>query len=66
MMHIKVDYELYGLAFGCPHLNREEGCPFIEYDHFSFKEKVCLINGLNPVRIKKIIEYHKDCSKNRF
>jgi hypothetical protein len=57
---------LYGLAFDCPYQTRKDGCPFIESDLFSFKERVSWINSLSTNRRKEIAEYHAECSKNRF
>lgn len=31
---------LYGLAYGCPYMERKDNCPFGEINQFSFKRKV--------------------------
>jgi len=60
-----MNYEIiYGLAFGCPYLDRQDNCPLKELEQLSFKEKVNWINSLSQDRKQKLIEKHKNCSKN--
>ena len=55
---------LYGLAFDCPYFDRQDDCPLKEMEQISFKEKVNWINSLSQERKQKLIEKHKNCSKN--
>jgi|JFJP01.1.fsa_nt_gi hypothetical protein len=59
-----MDYEdqLYGCAFGCPLKKRLEDCPFNEFDHLSFKEKVIHIKNLSKEKRESMILHHKYCS----
>lgn len=59
------DNRLYGLAFGCPFLERDDNCPLKGIDHLSIKEKVDWLNRQNNEQQKRIVEKHKNCSKNR-
>jgi len=52
-------------AFDCPYLGRQDDCPLKDMEQFSFKEKVNWINGLDQDRKQKMIEKHKNYSKNR-
>jgi hypothetical protein len=56
---------LYGLAYSCPHLERQDDCPFMHVKHLSFQEKVKWIDNLNEEERKIILEHHQRCSKNR-
>ena len=56
---------LYGLTYGCPHLERKVDCPIKEVEHLSFKEKVKWIDHLNNEENNTILEHHQVCSKNR-
>jgi len=56
---------LYGIAYGCPCIQRKDNCPLKEVEYLSFSEKVIWINGLSNEKIKTILEHHKACSKNR-
>ena len=56
---------LYGLAFDCPYFDRQDDCPLKEMEQLSFKEKVTWINSLSMEGKQKLIEKHKNCSKNR-
>lgn len=62
---MKEGNELYGLAYNCPTLQRKNDCPFINVEHLKFIEKVNWIDGLNKDIKQRIIEEHKNCSKNR-
>jgi len=62
---MKEENELYGLAYNCPNLQRKDDCPFMQVELLTFIEKVNWINGLNKDIKQKIIEEHKNCSKNR-
>ena len=37
---------LYGIAYNCPTLDRQDYCPLKKIEHFSFQEKVKWINAL--------------------
>ena len=56
---------LYGLAYDCPHLEREVDCPIKEVEHLSFREKVKWIDTLSEQEKETILERHKFCTKNR-
>ena len=62
---MKEENELYGLAYNCPTLQRKYDCPFMQVEHLTFIEKVNWIDGLIKDIKLKIIEEHKNCSKNR-
>lgn len=57
--------KLYGLAFGCPYLDRQDDCPLKDIEQLSFKKKVNWINGLSQERKQKMIKRHMNCLKNR-
>jgi hypothetical protein len=40
-------HTLYGLAYDCPHLTRQDDCPLKAFEQFPFKQKVLWINGLS-------------------
>lgn len=56
---------LYGLAYDCPHLERQADCPLKQIEHLSFLEKVKWIDHLSEKEKKTILEHHQECSKNR-
>lgn len=56
---------LYGLAFECPYFDRQDDCPLKEMEQLPLREKVNWINSLSQDRKQKLIEKHKNCSKNR-
>lgn len=56
---------LYGIAYNCPTLDRQDYCPLKKIEHFSFQEKVKWINALSEEEKETILEYHQICSKNR-
>jgi hypothetical protein len=56
---------LYGLAFDCPYYDRQDDCPLKEIEQLPLREKVNWINSLSKDRKLKMIEKHKNCSKNR-
>jgi hypothetical protein len=62
-MPIKIN--LYGLAYNCPHLERQLDCPLMQVEHLSFLEKVKWIDSLNEEEKEAILERHQVCSKNR-
>jgi hypothetical protein len=59
------EINLYGLAYACPHLDRNAECPLQQVEHLSFQEKVKWINHLSEEEKKAILEYHQLCFKNR-
>lgn len=58
-------HKLYGLAFNCPYLERQDDCLLKVIEQLSFKEKVNWVNGLSQDFKQKILEKHKNCSANR-
>jgi hypothetical protein len=56
---------LYGLAFECPYFDRQDDCPLKEMEQLTLREKVNWINSLSQDGKQKLIEKHKNCSKNR-
>ena len=56
---------LYGLAFDCPYFDRQDDCPLKEIEQLPLREKVNWINSLSQDQKQKVIEKHKNCSKNR-
>jgi hypothetical protein len=57
--------QLYGLAFDCPYFDRNDDCPLKEKEQLPLREKVSWINSLSQDEKQKMIEQHKNCSKNR-
>jgi len=57
---------LYGLTYGCPHLERQDDCPYTQVEHLSFSEKVKWVDRLSNEEKEAILEYHKVCPKNRY
>jgi hypothetical protein len=57
--------EIYGLAFDCPYLDRQDDCPLKEMEPLALRKKVIWINNLSQDQKQKLIEEHKNCSKNR-
>jgi len=56
---------LYGLTYGCPHLERQPDCPLKQIEHLSFQEKVRWIDNLIKEEKETILEYYQRCTKNR-
>lgn len=59
------DIKLYGLAFDCPYLDRKDDCPMQEVEHLNFGEKYLWIKNLSQDEKQRMLEKHKNCSKNR-
>ncbi len=55
--------DLYGIAFGCPCFQRTDGCPMIEIENLSLKEKVAWIDNLSLEKKMAIYHHHKLCTK---
>jgi hypothetical protein len=55
----------YGLAYGCPYLQRNDDCSLKEIDHFLYYEKGIWIERRRKKEKETILEHHKACSKNR-
>ncbi len=58
-------YDIYGLAYNCPYLQRIDGCPFKPVDSLSFKKKVDWIRGLNVEEKANILDHHSFCTRKR-
>lgn len=56
---------LYGLAYSCPHLDRNEVCPLKQIENLSFLEKVKWIDTLSEEEKEAILKHHQVCSQNR-
>lgn len=59
------EFNLYGLAYSCPHLKRLEDCPLKQIEHLSFHEKVKWIDTLSEEEKVAILEHHQRCTRNR-
>ncbi len=57
------NYDLYGLAYGCPKLKRKENCPFKGMDGLPFKKKINFIRAFTEEENALILAHHKECSK---
>lgn len=57
--------DIYGCALGCPLQRRLMDCPYNEFDHLSFKEKVIHLQNINKEKRELIIEHHLSCTRNR-
>jgi len=55
-------HTLYGLAYACPHLDRQHDCPLKAIELLPFKQKIVLINCLSKEEKEIILEHHKTCS----
>lgn len=64
-MRMHEETNLYGLAYNCPHLERQPDCPLKQVEHLLFLEKVKWINTLIEEEKEAILECHQVCSKNR-
>ena len=61
-----MNYEIiFGLAYACPYLERQEDCPLKIVVHLSFKGKVLWIKELSNVEKEIILEHHRACSVKR-
>lgn len=49
------EISLYGLAYNCPHLERQPDCPLKKLEHLSFQEKVKWINTLSEEEKEAIL-----------
>ena len=56
---------LYGLAYACPHFDRQHDCPLKAIELLPFKQKIVWINALSNEEKEIILEYHNACSVNR-
>ena len=56
---------LYGLAYDCPHRERQDDCPLTQVEQLSFMEKVKWIDNLSEKEKKTILDHHKVCTKNK-
>lgn len=56
--------DIYGIAYLCPKLLRNDQCPLNEVDNLSFKEKVIWIEGLSEQKKESILKHHFVCSKS--
>ena len=65
MVNEENEIQMYGCAFGCPVQKRLEDCPYNEFDHLSFKEKVIHLQNISKWKKESIIEHHLGCSKDR-
>ena len=52
---------LYGLAYACPHNDREGDCHLKAIEQLPFKQKVLWINRLSKDEKETILEHHKAC-----
>ena len=59
------EIKLYGLAFDCPYLDRQDDCPLKDIEQLSIKEKVNWINEMSQERKQKMIKQHINCAKSR-
>jgi len=53
---------IYGLAYNCPCLQRNEDCPLKEVNLLSFEKKVKWIQCLCVEKKEAIFAHHKACS----
>lgn len=56
---------IYGLAYECPHEDRETNCPFRISDNLSFKEKVKWLGKRSAKNRKKLVQHHCECTEVR-
>ncbi len=60
-----MDYMIYGIAYACPHGERNNDCPLNETDHPSYEEKYNWIKGLNKDKKNLFVQHHRACSERR-
>lgn len=60
-----IEGTLFGCSYECPAQERIEDCPFNEFAHLPFKEKVIWIENISVEKKESIIRHHLYCSKNR-
>lgn len=58
-------YSLYGILYGCPFKERLNECPLIEFDRFSFQNKILIFNALTKEEKQDILNKHKVCLRVR-
>ena len=59
------DSKLYGLAFGCPYLDRDDNCIMMLVEELSFCDKYYWINSLSSDEKQRMLDHHMVCSKNK-
>lgn len=59
------NHQLYGLAFGCPYLERIDNCPLKHVDELTNEERYYWIYKLRDEDKRKILNFHIYCSLNR-
>ena len=63
MDHLNIKADIFGIAYGCPKMNRDKDCPLLEIDQLSFKEKLDWISELDDDKKEAIIRQHSICTK---
>lgn len=58
-------YSLYGILYGCPFNERLNECPLIEFDRFSFQDKMHIFNALTKEEKQDVLNKHNVCLKKR-
>ena len=56
---------IYGIAYKCPNIERNENCPLNKIDHLSFSEKIEWIQALDQDTLEEILVCDINCSLNR-
>jgi len=56
---------LYGLAFGCPFIERDDSCPLKEVDNLTLGEKYQWVSNLDDEDKFKLLDFHFHCSIKR-
>ncbi len=51
--------------YGCPYIERVEGCPFLKYSALSFEDKVNKIDSLVEIDKEVLLELHLLCLNER-
>ena len=62
MDHLDTKADIFGIAYGCPKVIRDNDCPLLEIDQLSFKEKLNWIRKLDDVKKEAIIRHHSICT----
>ena len=60
-----MESRLYGIAYGCPKIDREKDCPLLDMEHFSYKEKIIWIEELDEEKRDAILKHHANCTLGR-
>lgn len=56
---------IYGIAFGCPHIDRKQNCPLYNMDQMLIHERADWVDSLPVNEVSRLWGHHMACSGNR-